>query len=117
MRRAGAVGLAFLLSFAATIRAEAVRGWEEPIVIPTYPVVAPDVNPHFRVPMTYQGAAGRVYPYAFQDKLSDTKEDKSYRGLFLENEYVKICVLPESAASFTTRWTRRTDTISSITTT
>jgi tetratricopeptide (TPR) repeat protein len=29
------------------------------------------------------------------DTLSDTREDKTYNAVYLENEYVKICVLPE----------------------
>ena len=73
----------------------AVRIWQEPLTIPTYLVGEPDKNPRFYVGRTYQGAQGRVYPYPMLDTLTDTREDKTYKAVYLENEYVKICVLPE----------------------
>jgi tetratricopeptide (TPR) repeat protein len=72
-----------------------VRIWEETIVIPTYEMGTPEPNPYFYVPSNYQGAQNRVYPYPFLDKIGDKKIDKAYKGLFLENNYIKICVLPE----------------------
>jgi tetratricopeptide (TPR) repeat protein len=44
---------------------------------------------------TYQGAKGPVYPYPLLDRLSDAKKDVSYDAVYLENEFVKVCVLPE----------------------
>lgn len=73
----------------------AVRVWEEPLVIPTYQVGPPDPNPRFYAGRAYQGAQGRVYPYPMLDRLTDTREDKAYNAVYLENEYVRICVLPE----------------------
>lgn len=73
----------------------AVRLWQEPLTIPTYRVGEPDKNPRFYVGRTYQGAQGRVYPYPMFDTLTDDREDKTYNAVYLENEYVKICVLPE----------------------
>src|SRR5207342_508572 len=35
------------------------------------------------------------YPYPIQDRLSDRRVDKSYRGVYLENDYLRICVIPE----------------------
>jgi len=72
-----------------------VRAWEEPLVIPTYRVGEPDRNPIFYSGRAYQGAKGAVYPYPLMDKLTDVREDRSYRAVFLENRYVKVCVLPE----------------------
>jgi tetratricopeptide (TPR) repeat protein len=72
-----------------------VRIWEEPLVIPTYEVGEPDPNPRFYAGRTYQGAQGRVYPYPMLDVLTDSRKDKTYKAVYLENEYVKICVLPE----------------------
>ncbi len=69
--------------------------WEEPLVIPTYEVGKPDPNPRFYTGRTYQGAQGRVYPYPMLDVLTDSRKDKTYKAVYLENEYVKICVLPE----------------------
>ncbi|MFZ2147641.1 MAG: DUF5107 domain-containing protein [Sedimentisphaerales bacterium] len=72
-----------------------VRIWEEPLVIPTYEVGEPDPNPRFYTGRTYQGAQGHVYPYPMLDVLTDSRKDKTYKAVYLENEYVKICVLPE----------------------
>ena len=72
-----------------------VKIYEEPLVIPTYEVGKPDPNPRFYTGRTYQGAQGRVYPYPMQDVLTDSRKDKTYKAVYLENEYVKVCVLPE----------------------
>ena len=71
------------------------RVWEEAVVIPTYPAPPPDPNPMFLEKRVYQGSSGKVYPNAFTDRVSDQKEEKSYRAVFLENEYVKLMILPE----------------------
>ena len=44
---------------------------------------------------TYQGAKGPMYPYVLVDRLSDTAVDKTYRVVWLENEYVKLGILPD----------------------
>jgi tetratricopeptide (TPR) repeat protein len=43
----------------------------------------------------YQGSSGKVYPNAFTDHISDTTIDKAYRAIFLENEFIRIMILPE----------------------
>jgi tetratricopeptide (TPR) repeat protein len=73
----------------------AVKAWEAPLRIPTYPVGPPEPNPMFYAGREYQGARGPVYPYPLLDQLSDAREDRTYRALWLENEYVKLSVLPE----------------------
>ncbi|MGC9326929.1 MAG: DUF5107 domain-containing protein, partial [Candidatus Hinthialibacter sp.] len=72
-----------------------VQIWEEQITIPTYEVGAPDPIPRFYEGRVYQGAQGRIYPYPMSDVLSDNRIDKTYNAVFLENEYIQICVLPE----------------------
>ena len=42
-----------------------------------------------------QGAEGRIYPYPLYDTLTGKKVDKTYKLVYLENEYVKIGILPE----------------------
>ena len=80
-------------SFAHAI--QDVRVWEEPLVIPTYLAGEPDKFPIFYNGRAYQGAKGPVYPYPMLDKLTDRREPRTYKALYLENDYVKICVLPE----------------------
>ncbi len=72
-----------------------VKIWEEPVTLPTYLVDDPDLNPRFYEGRAYQGAQGRVYPYPIYESLLDTRIEKAYDMVFLENEYIKIEVLPE----------------------
>lgn len=69
--------------------------WEEDVVIPTYEVGTPDKNPMFLEKRVYQGSSGKVYPLPVIDKIYDEKVDKTYRAVFLENEYLRIMLLPE----------------------
>lgn len=72
-----------------------VKAWEEKIKIPTYKTGEPDKNPMFLEKRVYQGSSGVVYPYPVIDKVYDEKYDKEYTALFLENEYLKVMILPE----------------------
>ena len=72
-----------------------VNAWEEDIVIPTYPIGAPEKNPMFLEKRIYQGSSGVVYPHAVIEKIYDVKVDKTYKAVFLENAYLKIMILPE----------------------
>ncbi|SMO60124.1 DUF5107 domain-containing protein [Solitalea koreensis] len=72
-----------------------VKVWEEDVLIPTYPIGNPEKNPMFLEKRVYQGSSGVVYPHAVVEKIYDEKTDKTYKGVFLENAYVKIMVLPE----------------------
>ena len=69
--------------------------WQAPLVLPTYETGPPDLEPMFYAGRDYQGAQGPIYPYGLYDNLLDTRHDKTYQADFLENQYVKICVLPE----------------------
>ncbi|MBN2313734.1 MAG: DUF5107 domain-containing protein, partial [Sedimentisphaerales bacterium] len=75
------------------------HAWEGTITIPTYGWEE-DINPKFwaletdvKFSTTVKGAI--VYPYTMQDHLSRTKKDRTYKALFLENEYLKVTCLPE----------------------
>ena len=69
--------------------------WEELVMIPTYRIGKPDKNPMFFEKRVYQGSSGVVYPYPVVEKIFDTCEERPYRALFLENEYLKVMILPE----------------------
>ncbi|WP_431088828.1 DUF5107 domain-containing protein [Paenibacillus sp. 8b26] len=73
----------------------AVRVWEENIEIPTYGTGEPDKNPMFLEKRVYQGSSGRVYPHPVIDKILDDIEIKTYQMLILENEYVRIEIMPQ----------------------
>jgi tetratricopeptide (TPR) repeat protein len=72
-----------------------VSVWEEKVIIPTYGIGKPDKNPMFFEKRVYQGSSGVVYPNPVIEKIEDEKTDKEYIGLFLENKYLKIMILPE----------------------
>lgn len=74
---------------------EEVRVWEEEVVIPTYEIGAADKNPMFLEKRVYQGSSGKVYPYPTTEKISPVKKDKTYQAVYLENQYIKVMVLPE----------------------
>ncbi len=73
----------------------AVTVTEQDVVIPTYLAGDPEPNPMFFFGRESQGAEGRVYPYPLYDTLTHKEADKKYRLISLENEYVRIGVLPE----------------------
>lgn len=72
-----------------------VKAWSEVVTIPTYKLGEPDKNPMFLEKRVYQGSSGAVYPHPVIDKVFDQKENKEWIALFLENEYLKIMILPE----------------------
>ncbi len=72
-----------------------IKVWEEKVIIPTYEAGEPDRNPMFFEKRVYQGSSGAVYPNPVIEKIYDEKKDKEYLGLFLENQYLKIMILPE----------------------
>ncbi|MBB6669124.1 DUF5107 domain-containing protein [Cohnella nanjingensis] len=71
------------------------RVWEEEASIPTYAIGAPDRNPMFLEKRVYQGSSGRVYPHPVVDKIADEKKPQIYKMAILENEYVRIEIMPE----------------------
>lgn len=94
----------FVLVAAALLPAQSVPGaapgsgarvWEENLILPTYGVAEAEKYPIFYSGRAYQGAMGPVYPYAFLDRLTGIKRDKAYKAVYLENEFLEVCVLPE----------------------
>ena len=72
-----------------------VKAWRELVTIPTYEVGKPEKSPMFLEKRVYQGSSGVVYPYPVIESISNEKVDKEYKAVFLENEYIKVMVLPE----------------------
>ena len=72
-----------------------VKAWKEQINIPTYEVGKPEKNPIFLEKRVYQGSSGVVYPYPVIESIADEKTDHTYEAVFIENEYIKVMILPE----------------------
>lgn len=69
--------------------AAGVRAWTESVVIPTYPVGPASIVPLFE---STDGVV--IYPYTKMDELSFERDDRQYEAYVLENEYLRIMVLP-----------------------
>lgn len=79
----------------STVENSEVKAWEENILLPTYAVGEEEKNPIFLEKRVYQGSSGAVYPYPVIEKISDEKIDRLYRAVFIENEFIKVMILPE----------------------
>lgn len=71
------------------------KAWVEQVVLPTYLTGKVDPNPLFLENRVYQGSSGAVYPYGVIDSITDQKVDQSYQAVYIENDYIKIMLLPE----------------------
>ena len=72
-----------------------VSVWEEQVTLPTYGIGKADKNPMFFEKRVYQGSSGKVYPFPVIDKIYDEKTQKEYKAVYLENDYLKVMILPE----------------------
>ena len=71
----------------------------ETVLIPTYGIGKADKNPMFLEKRVYQGSSGKVYPLPVIDKILDEKEDRPYTAVWLENDYIRVMVLPGQICS------------------
>ena len=74
---------------------DVVKAWEGTIDMPTYLLDAPEEAPVFERDWSYQRARRSVYPYLLNDNMTRKKDTVTYKALYMENEYVELCVLPE----------------------
>lgn len=88
--------LVFLLFYVAKIYGnEHVKVWEGTLELPTYVLKQPEASPIFDRDYSYQRARRSVYPYVMNDNMTRNRENVTYKALYLENEYVELCILPE----------------------
>ena len=69
--------------------------WVEKTWISTYEIGEAEKNPIFLDKRVYQGSSGKVYPYPTVETIGTEKKKKEYIAVYLENEYLKVMVLPE----------------------
>lgn len=72
-----------------------VLAWEQPISIDTYLPLEPDRYPAFLDNRVYQGSSGRVFPLPFGDRISSEKAPHEWRGIHVENQWLRLLILPE----------------------
>jgi tetratricopeptide (TPR) repeat protein len=76
----------FPLIWAAVSSHAQVEAYREPLTLPTYGVMEPEIMPDWNISR---------YPYTMMDRLTNEKGTRTYNALYVENEFVKALVLPE----------------------
>jgi tetratricopeptide (TPR) repeat protein len=74
------------------VRQPAVRVGEGTLTLPTYEEDLPDVNPRFDL---FARRPFLIYPYTARTNLTDRRSERTWRTLVLENEHLKLTVLPD----------------------
>src|SRR5258706_8802810 len=94
MRICYALSLLLMLSIGGSVQGQdSPRVWETPLSIPTYELGPPNPYPAL---LDWQRRKWRpVYPYPFLDSLTNKRTEKTYKAVYLENEYLRVSVLPE----------------------
>lgn len=69
--------------------------WREPLTVATYEAGAPSPYPMFLDHRVYQGSSGAVYPIPFIESVDHEATPRDWDAIHLENEYVRLVVLPE----------------------
>ena len=83
----------------AVIRSGGAVAWSEPLTIRTYEPDEPSRYPMFLDHRVYQGSSGKVYPLPFTESISDEATLRDWQAIHLENEYVRLVILPGARRS------------------
>jgi Domain of unknown function (DUF5107) len=78
-----------------SMASDMVACWSEPLRIDTYLPGQPNTLPAFLEQRVYQGSSGRVYPLPFHERISQTKAPHDWKAVHLENQWLRIVILPE----------------------
>ena len=79
------------------------------ITIPTYLIGNPEPLPLFFEKRPYQGASGRIYPIPYVPNITDEKKDVDYDGYVIENDYIKVVLLPELGGKIHSAYDKTSD--------
>ena len=82
---------AVLAAACAGVSSRDVRVWEDSRTIPTYEEGASDPNPPFDL---FSGTRFN-YPYTMRTRLTDRRAPRTWRTLNLENEFLRVAVVPD----------------------
>ncbi|MFD2792531.1 DUF5107 domain-containing protein [Promicromonospora vindobonensis] len=86
----------------------AAAAWEAPLTLTTYEPLPPDRFPAYLDRRVYQGSSGRVYPLPFHHQIADEPHQRAWRAVHLENEWLRLVVLPELGGRIHVARERRT---------
>lgn len=79
------------------------------VTLPTYAVGKAEPLPLFFEKRPYQGASGRVYPIPYVSEISDECRDRDYIGYVLENQYIRVQLLPELGGKIHSAYDKTSD--------
>ena len=82
----------------------AAKVWQETLSLPTWTTGAEDPNPMFLEHRVYQGSSGAVYPYGVIDTLTGKREMREYQAVWLENDFIRVMLLPELGGRIHRAW-------------
>jgi tetratricopeptide (TPR) repeat protein len=88
-------GASLQLPSAPAAETGAVKAWNEAITLLTYTPAPPDIHPLFLESRVYQGSSGQVYPLPVIDAIETIARPKVWQAVHLENEFLRLMVLPE----------------------
>jgi tetratricopeptide (TPR) repeat protein len=80
--------------FVCVGKAGGVKAYKEQITMPTWEIGPPEVHSIF------PDTGRRIYPYTLNEVLTSNKVDKEYNGVILENDFIKVLILPEIGGRF-----------------
>ncbi len=81
----------------------------EKIIIPTYPEPAREELPMFAENRVHQRTSGNPYPQKIVLEVNrEEKINKEYTAIILENDYIRICILPELGGRIYSAYDKRT---------
>lgn len=95
MKRSILITIALATLVPVLCRAQGVKAYEGTITMPTYLLDPAEQAPIFERDWSYQRAKRSVYPYPLNDNMTRNRQDVTYDCLYLENEYVELCIIPE----------------------
>ena len=72
-----------------------VKVWEDSITIPTWEIGPAEKHPAFPWTFVNRRPDKQIYPYPYKEILTNNKVAKTYRACWLENEFIKVLVMPE----------------------
>lgn len=88
---------------------ESVAVWSESLTIDTYEPAAPDPYPQFLDSRVYQGSSGKVFPLPFHERIESTKHPRRWQAIHLENEWMRVVILPELGGRIHIAYDKSTD--------
>jgi tetratricopeptide (TPR) repeat protein len=93
----------------AALREGRAIAWNQALAIRTYEAGEPSRYPMYLDRRVYQGSSGKVYPLPFTESVSDEGTLRDWQAVHLENEYLRIVVLPELGGRIHIGYDKTTD--------